>query len=121
VNVLRDLILDKNPKAEVEVHAISVNFESRDFIAGLIQSADIVICGTDNRQSKLLINELCVAVSVTAIYGGAFRRAYGGQVLRVRPSNHPVINASWPCCPTKPLTSRFQRRVMRARSLTRTV
>jgi molybdopterin/thiamine biosynthesis adenylyltransferase len=85
VNVLRDLILDKNPKAHVEVHAIEANFDKRDVIAGLVETADIVICGTDNRQSKLLINELCVAAEVPAIYGGAFRRAYGGQVLRVRP------------------------------------
>jgi len=89
VNVLRDLILDKNPKAHVEVHAIEANFDNRDVIAGLLQAADIVICGTDNRQSKLLINELCVAADIPAIYGGAFRRAYGGQVLRVRPRQSP--------------------------------
>ena len=89
VNVLRDLILDKNPKAHVEVHAIEANFDNRDVIAGLVQAADIVICGTDNRQSKLLINELCVAANIPAIYGGAFRRAYGGQVLRVRPKQSP--------------------------------
>ena len=89
VNVIRDLILDKNPKARVEVHAIEVGFDNRDAIAGLVQTADIVICGTDNRQSKLLINELCVAANVTAVYGGAFRRAYGGQVLRVRPKHSP--------------------------------
>ena len=89
VNVLRDLILDKNPKAHVEVHAIEANFDKRDVIAGLVQAADLVICGTDNRQSKLLINELCVAADITAIYGGAFRRAYGGQILRVRPKHSP--------------------------------
>ncbi len=89
VNVLRDLILEKNPKARVEVHAIEVGFNNRDVIAGLVQRADVVICGTDNRQSKLLINELCVAADVTAVYGGAFSRAYGGQILRVRPKRSP--------------------------------
>jgi molybdopterin/thiamine biosynthesis adenylyltransferase len=89
VNVLRDLILEKNPKARVEVHPIEVSFDNRDEIVGLVRSADIVICGTDNRQSKLLINELCVAADVTAVYGGAFSRAYGGQVLRVRPKRSP--------------------------------
>lgn len=89
VNVLRDLIRDKNPKAEVEAHAIAAGFENRDTIASMVQAADVVICGTDNRQSKLLINELCVEAGVPAIYGGAFRRAYGGQVLRVRPKQSP--------------------------------
>ena len=89
VNVVRDLILDKNPNARVDVHAIDIGFDTRDVIAGFVQSAEIVVCGTDNRQSKLLINELCVEAGVTAIYGGAFSRAYGGQVLRVRPKHSP--------------------------------
>jgi molybdopterin/thiamine biosynthesis adenylyltransferase len=89
VNVLRDLIRDKNPKAEVAVHAIAAGFENRATIAAMVQAADVVICGTDSRQSKLLINELCVEAGVPAIYGGAFRRAYGGQVLRVRPKQSP--------------------------------
>jgi molybdopterin/thiamine biosynthesis adenylyltransferase len=89
VNVLRDLILDKNPKAKVEIHPIAAGFDNRDAIAKMVQGADVVICGTDNRQSKLLINELCVEANVPAVYGGAFRRAYGGQVLRVRPKLSP--------------------------------
>ncbi|MCP3473823.1 ThiF family adenylyltransferase [Bradyrhizobium sp. CCGUVB1N3] len=89
VNVTRDLILEKNPGAQVEVHVIGVGFENRDVIAGLVQASDLVICGTDNRQSKLLINELCVSANKSAVYGGAFRRAYGGQILRVRPKLSP--------------------------------
>jgi molybdopterin/thiamine biosynthesis adenylyltransferase len=89
VNVTRDLILEKNPNAQVDVHATDVSFDNRDMIAGLVQRADLVICGTDNRQSKLLINELCVSANKPAVYGGAFRRAYGGQILRVRPRHSP--------------------------------
>jgi molybdopterin/thiamine biosynthesis adenylyltransferase len=89
VNVVRDLILEKNPNARVEVHSVDVGFANRDLIGRLVRTADIVICGTDNRQSKLLINELCVAADVIAVYGGAFRRAYGGQILRVRPKRSP--------------------------------
>jgi molybdopterin/thiamine biosynthesis adenylyltransferase len=89
VNVIRDLIKEKNPAAQVTGHRVDVGFANRDLMAQLVGDADIVICGTDNRQSKLLINELCVAANVTAIYGGAFRRAYGGQILRVRPKHSP--------------------------------
>ncbi len=89
VNVTRDLILEKNPNAQVDVHVDDVSFDNRDMIAGLVQRADLVICGTDNRQSKLLINELCVSANKPAVYGGAFRRAYGGQILRVRPKHSP--------------------------------
>lgn len=85
VNVVRDLILEKNPHARVDVHPVDVGFDNRDLIAELVRAADIVVCGTDNQQSKLLINELCVAANVTALYGGASRRAQGGRILRVYP------------------------------------
>ena len=89
VNVLRDLILEKNPDARVTAVPTEVTFETQEQIKELIPRADVVICGTDNRPSKLLINKLCVDAGVVAIYGGAFRRAYGGQVLRVRPQQSP--------------------------------
>ena len=89
VNVLRDLILEKNPNARVQAIAAEINFAAQDHIKHLIAQANVVICGTDNRPSKLLINKLCVEAGVVAIYGGAFRRAYGGQVLRVRPRQSP--------------------------------
>jgi len=43
---------------------------------------DVVICGTITGQSKLLINQICIEEKRPAVYGGAFRRAYGGS-LRV--------------------------------------
>ena len=42
VNVVRDLILDKNPNAQVEVHAIDAGFDNRDLIAGWCSASDIV-------------------------------------------------------------------------------
>jgi len=89
VNVLRDLIREKNPDAHVGPVPEQVTFKTEERIKELIGKANIVICSTDNRPSKLLINKLCVDANVPAIYGGAFRRAYGGQVLRVRPRQSP--------------------------------
>lgn len=89
VNVLRDLLREKNPDANVDALPEEVTFANQDKIGELVGKANIVICGTDNRPSKLLINKLCVEAGVPAIYGGAFRRAYGGQVLRVRPRQSP--------------------------------
>jgi len=89
VNVIRDLILEKNPDAKVAVYPFAMTVENMDAIRPLVREANVVICGTDNRPSKLLINQLCVEENVVAVYGGAFRRAYGGQVLRVRPRLSP--------------------------------
>ena len=85
VNVVRDLIHEKNPEAVVETFPLDLSHENKETLRQLIARADIVVCGTDNRQSKLLVNQLCVEENVIAVYGGAFRRAYGGQILRVRP------------------------------------
>ncbi len=89
VNVIRDLILEKNPDAQVAVYPISLTHENAESFKPLIAQAHVVICATDNRPSKLLVNKLCIDADIVAIYGGAFRRAYGGQVLRVRPRVSP--------------------------------
>lgn len=89
VNVICDLIHEKNPQANVDAHPVAVTYENQELIRELVAQADVVICGTDNRPSKLLVNRLCIEAGVVAIYGGAFRRAYGGQVLRVRPKQSP--------------------------------
>ena len=99
VNVVRDLIYEKNPDATVAVHPVAVDYDNQNDIKGLIAKADVVVCGTDSRPSKLLINQICVEAGVVAIYGGAFRRAYGGQVLRVRPKQsacHQCFVAAMP-------------------------
>jgi hypothetical protein len=59
--------------------------DHRSHLSSLIEGTDLTICATDNRQSKLLINELCITAKKVAIFGGAFLRAYGGQVFRVIP------------------------------------
>jgi molybdopterin/thiamine biosynthesis adenylyltransferase len=91
VHVLRDLIHDKNPDAKVETYPIDLNYDSQEKLKELIDEADVVICGTDNRPSRLLINRLCVEANVVAVYGGAFRRAYGGQVQCVHPRKSPCF------------------------------
>ncbi|HUO00713.1 MAG TPA: ThiF family adenylyltransferase [Bradyrhizobium sp.] len=89
VNVVRDLILEKNPDAQVTTHAVSLEYDNLDAIRKLVSEADVVVCGTDSRPSKLLVNQLCIEAGVVAVYGGAFRRAYGGQILRVDPKKSP--------------------------------
>jgi len=81
----RDLILEKNPQAIVEVHPFKADDDHKKQLSALIESTDLTICATDNRQSKLLINSLCVDANKVVIFGGATRRAYGGQVFRVFP------------------------------------
>lgn len=91
VNVVRDLIYDKNPDVQVLTYPIELTHDNQETLRDLIDKADVVICGTDNRPSKLLVNRLCVESDTIAVFGGAFRRAFGGQVLRVRPKQSPCF------------------------------
>ncbi len=81
----RDLILETNPLAEVQAHAVAANDETKELIETLISRADLAICATDSRPSKLFINALCVGAKKCVLFGGAFQRAYGGRIVRVRP------------------------------------
>jgi molybdopterin/thiamine biosynthesis adenylyltransferase len=82
---VRDLILDKNPYADVETYETSCNEGWLPTLQQLVRRADIVFCCTDNRPSRTLVNRACVSDQRVCIYGGTFRRAYGGMVLRVIP------------------------------------
>jgi len=85
VFLARDLILEKNPKAIIETHPIFACEENRKILTSIIKKSNLVVCATDSRQSKLFINMLCIETKKPTIFGGAFRRAYGGNVLRIRP------------------------------------
>jgi len=85
VHTMKDLLAEKNPSIVTEPYPVSVNHENLEIVRGLVHKADLVIGATDGRASKLLINRICVEERKPVIFGGAFRRAYGGQALRVRP------------------------------------
>jgi len=85
VKAVRDLILESSPIAGVETFDLEANHQNKEILEGLVKDTDLVICATDNRPSKLFVNGLCVAAKKPVIFGGAFRRAYGGRVVRVRP------------------------------------
>jgi molybdopterin/thiamine biosynthesis adenylyltransferase len=84
-------VLDRNPVAEIVTRALHIDSDSLNELSSAIDDfgADLVVCATDNRASRLLVNRLCVLAGLSAIYAGVFRRAYGGQVLRVIPGLTP--------------------------------
>jgi molybdopterin/thiamine biosynthesis adenylyltransferase len=91
VNAVRDLILDRNPGADVVTSTASISGDSIDELEALLDRAgvNVVVCATDNRESRMLVNRMCTRSDWPAIYAGVFRRAYGGQVMRVLPGLSP--------------------------------
>ncbi len=99
--VIRDLLLEKNPALLAESYPIAAEPESLEVVRGLVRRTDLVLCATDGRASKLLINRLCVEERKPLIIGGAFRRAYGGQVFRARPGQSPCYHCFVMAMPEK--------------------
>lgn len=83
--VLRQMIFEKNPSANVVTVEKKVNHHNSELLRDSIRLADIVVCVIDDREGKVLVNRLCVEEGKTCIIAGAFRRAYGGQILRIHP------------------------------------
>jgi len=102
VNAMRDYVLDRNPSADITTLKMHIDSNTQEEFSTTLQAfkPDIVVCATDNRTSRLLINRICVQAGLPAIYAGVFRRAYGGQVLRVIPGLTPCYQCFVSALPT---------------------
>jgi molybdopterin/thiamine biosynthesis adenylyltransferase len=56
-----------------------------------LEGVDAIVAATDNNPSRLLLNRIAVETGTPVVFGRAFVRACGGDVIRVRPSD--------PACP----------------------
>ena len=83
-DVVEEAILGKNPYATVDKCAIDIN-SNLQLLLEEVQRADIVICATDNNQSRFNIAKALAATGSIGIFGRAFTRAEGGDVLRYHP------------------------------------
>jgi len=83
--VVSDLILDRNPNSQVSEITLELGAASRDTYDQAVALADIVVCATDNRLSRLMCNRLCVKHRKKVIFGGLTPGAFGGMVFQFRP------------------------------------
>lgn len=86
---MAQIVRETNPYSRVTTSEKQIGWENIEEVRQIINKAHIVICTTDNRISRLIINRECVAAGKTCIYAGLFRRAYGGQIFRVYPQKYP--------------------------------
>ncbi len=89
VRVVHDMITQINPYATVEARAEAIGWRGLESWRSWVRRADVVIAATGDRTATQVLNRLCIEERKTMIVGGAFRRAYGGQVLVVRPGLGP--------------------------------
>lgn len=90
-HAVRDQILQKNPFADVKTMEVNVN-QALSQVEEAVGASDLLICASDNDQSRFNLNQMSLNNKVVALYGRAITRAAGGDVLRVRPWKGPCYN-----------------------------
>lgn len=83
-DAVSDAILLKNPFAKTEKVDLDIT-QNIQILEEQIKKTDLVICATDNNQSRFYLNDLVIKHHKTALFGRAITRAEGGDVFRLRP------------------------------------
>lgn len=87
--VVRDLILHRNPDAQIR--AVQGSVEDHPH---LLDGVDLVVSAVDSEGAKYLINEICLQKGLPAIYAGVYERGEGGDVAVIIPEAGPCY-ACW--------------------------
>ncbi|MBI2095040.1 MAG: molybdopterin-synthase adenylyltransferase MoeB [Candidatus Omnitrophica bacterium] len=84
VESARERLAEINPNVRVEIHSERL---TRDNILRLIKDYAVVVDGTDNFQTRYLVNDACVFTGKPFIYGSIFR--FDGQATVFYPGKGP--------------------------------
>ena len=90
----RDKIRSLNPDVDVIVHNLFLNSQNA---LDIIRNYDIVADGTDNYQTRYLVNDACVLLGKPNVYGSVFR--FEGQASVFAAENGPCYRCLYPAPP----------------------
>lgn len=80
-----------NSDVEVEVHVKDVNHRT---VMPLLEEVDLVVDGTDNLETRYLLNEACIRLSIPFIYGAALGSE--GMTSTLLPPSTPCFRCLFP-------------------------
>ncbi len=86
-----DKIKALNPDVDVIKHPVYI---SSDNALDIIKNYDYVIDGTDNFPTRYLVNDACVMLGKTNIYGSIYR--FDGQATVFKPKDGPCYRCLYP-------------------------
>lgn len=86
VESAKKVLLDMNPDLEVDVYPLLFEQEIAEEI---LQKYDMVVDGTDNFETRYLINRFCVKYNKPYVYGAVFQ--FSGQVSVFHASRGPCF------------------------------
>lgn len=82
---MADRLRARNPAVRIDTIDADI-LDNPDATRRWLQGADAIVGATDNNPSRLLLNRISVETGTPVVFGRAFVRACGGDVIRVRPS-----------------------------------
>lgn len=83
-----------NSEIKVEGLAIDLNYQN---IEKSMEGVDVVVDGTDNMETRFLVNDFCVKNGIPFIYGGSI--ATYGMTLTILPKKGPCLRCLFPQMP----------------------
>lgn len=89
VDAMADAVRDKNPFVRIRTSRSKISNDTVEEVRDYVRGADLVIGAIDEPAGRKLLNKICVQERKPLILAGVFRRAYGGQILRVLPHRSP--------------------------------
>jgi adenylyltransferase/sulfurtransferase len=89
-----EILQEINSSVKIEVHAKDLNVSNAE---KLLMGADLVLDGTDNLQTRFLVNDVCVKHHIPWIYAGAVGTS--GMVMPILPGSTPCFRCLVPSLP----------------------
>jgi adenylyltransferase/sulfurtransferase len=86
----------KRANSEVEIEPIVADLNHTN-VDGLIDGVDVIVDGTDNFQTRFLINDAAVKHGIPWVYGGCLGAE--GQTMTILPRETPCLRCLMPQCP----------------------
>jgi adenylyltransferase/sulfurtransferase len=83
-----------NPEVDVEAHVKDVNYRT---VMPLLQGVDLVVDGTDNIETRYVLNEACIKSRIPLIYGAAL--GMDGMTGTLWPPATPCFRCLFPTPP----------------------
>ncbi len=82
-------LMKMNPETEIHVYPVRLTPEN---IAGIIADYDVILDGTDNRETKYLINDACVSAGKPLVFAAISQ--YEGQlaIFNYPPGSPDAVN-----------------------------
>ncbi|ADB16723.1 UBA/THIF-type NAD/FAD binding protein [Pirellula staleyi DSM 6068] len=79
--------------SEVEIEAVVADIVPSN-IEQLARNCDVVVDGTDNFETRMLINDVCVKLGIAWVYGGCLGAE--GQSMTILPGESPCLRCVMP-------------------------